>query len=46
MYLADRIGLPSVLADIRQFQAQDGFWWQPAPLLVRLAEEGKTFGDL
>ncbi|MBO9649365.1 MAG: 3-hydroxyacyl-CoA dehydrogenase [Variovorax sp.] len=46
MYLADRIGLPSVLADIRRFHAQDGFWWQPAPLLVRLAAEGKTFGDL
>lgn len=46
MYLADRIGLPEVLADIRRFQAQDGFWWEPSPLLVRLAEQGRRFADL
>jgi 3-hydroxyacyl-CoA dehydrogenase len=46
MYLADRIGLPDVLADIRRFHAQDGFWWQPAPLLERLAAEGRRFADL
>jgi 3-hydroxyacyl-CoA dehydrogenase len=46
MYLADRIGLSSVLADIRRFHARDGFWWQPAPLLVQLAAEGRCFTDL
>ena len=46
MYLADRIGLSAVLADIRRFHAQDGFWWQPAPLLERLVGEGKRFADL
>jgi 3-hydroxyacyl-CoA dehydrogenase len=46
MYLADRIGLSEVLADIRRFHAQDGFWWQPAPLLERLVREGKRFADL
>jgi 3-hydroxyacyl-CoA dehydrogenase len=46
MYLADRIGLSEVLADIRRFHAQDGFWWQPAPLLERLVGEGKRFADL
>lgn len=46
MYLADRIGLNKVLADIRRFHAQDGFWWQPAPLLERLVQEGKCFADL
>jgi 3-hydroxyacyl-CoA dehydrogenase len=46
MYLADRIGLDKVLADIRRFHAQDGFWWQPAPLLERLVAEGKRFADL
>ena len=46
MYLADRIGLANVCADIRRFHAEHGFWWQPAPLLERLAEEGKSFADL
>ena len=46
MYLADRIGLDHVLADIQRFHAQDGFWWKPAPLLQKLVAEGKKFGDL
>jgi 3-hydroxyacyl-CoA dehydrogenase len=46
MYLADRIGLASVLEDIQRFYAKDGFWWQPAPLLERLVREGKTFASL
>lgn len=46
MYLADRIGLAQVLADIERFHAQDGYWWQPAPLLQRLVREGKTFASL
>jgi 3-hydroxyacyl-CoA dehydrogenase len=46
MYLADRIGLDQVLADIQRFHAQDGYWWQPAPLLERLVREGKRFADL
>jgi len=46
MFLADRIGLSNVLADVRRFHAQDGFWWQPSPLLEQLAEEGRNFADL
>lgn len=46
MFLADRIGLEHVLADIRQLHAQYGYWWQPAPLLERLVQEGKCFADL
>ena len=46
MFLADRIGLPAVLADIERLHAQYGFWWQPAPLLVKLVHEGKRFADL
>lgn len=45
MYLADRIGLEQVLADIERFYAQDGYWWQPAPLLQQLVREGKKFAD-
>jgi 3-hydroxyacyl-CoA dehydrogenase len=46
MYLADRIGLEQVLADIRRLHARDGFWWQPAPLLEQLVREGRCFADL
>ena len=46
MYLADRIGLPNVLADIERLHAGHGFWWQPAPLLQRLVREGRSFADL
>ena len=46
MYLADRIGLDQVLTDIRRFHTQDGYWWQPAPLLELLVREGKRFADL
>ena len=46
MYMADRIGLDKVLADIQRFHAQDGFWWTPAPLLEKLVRQGKSFADL
>ncbi len=46
MYLADRIGLANVLADIQQLHARYGHWWQPAPLLEQLVREGRRFADL
>ena len=46
MFLADRIGLPAVLADIERLHAQYGHWWEPAPLLVKLVREGRRFADL
>jgi 3-hydroxyacyl-CoA dehydrogenase len=46
MYMADRIGLDHVLADIRRFHDESGYWWQPAPLLERLVREGRRFADL
>lgn len=45
MYYADRIGLREVYADIQRFHAEHGYWWEPAPLLERLARDGKTFAD-
>jgi len=44
MWYADTIGLKNVYERIREFQ-QHGSWWEPAPLLQRLAEQGKTFTD-
>lgn len=46
MFLADRIGLPRLLADIERLHAEYGFWWQPAPLLQQLVRDGKNFADL
>jgi 3-hydroxyacyl-CoA dehydrogenase len=46
MRYADEVGLPNVVRALRRFEAEspkDLAAWTPAPLLVRLAEEGKTF---
>ena len=45
MWYADAVGLKNVLARITEFHRQHGEIWQPAPLLVRLAEQGKTFAQ-
>ena len=45
MLYADTVGLPQVVRSLRRFAAEPGAdaSWQPAPLLVRLAEEGRSF---
>ncbi|MEX2131384.1 MAG: 3-hydroxyacyl-CoA dehydrogenase NAD-binding domain-containing protein [Pseudohongiellaceae bacterium] len=44
MYYADQIGLKNVYDKICEFRDQYGEqYWKPAPLLKKLAEEGKTF---
>ncbi len=45
MFYADTIGLPTVLRRVQDYRAQYGDYWQPAPLLVRLAAEGRGFHD-
>src|SRR6202011_713345 len=45
MWYADTIGLKKVYERIREFQQRLGNWWEPAPLLQRLAEQGKTFAE-
>ena len=39
MKYADMVGLPQVLARIREFQTRFGDAWKPAPLLERLAAQ-------
>ncbi|MCW9032755.1 MAG: 3-hydroxyacyl-CoA dehydrogenase NAD-binding domain-containing protein [Rhodospirillales bacterium] len=46
MFYADQVGLKNVYADICKFQETHGDVWEPAPLLKKLAEEGKSFSDL
>ena len=45
MWYADTVGLKKVYDRIEEFHRQHGELWQPAPLLKRLAEEGKKFAD-
>lgn len=45
MYYADQIGLDNVYADVKRLHDEYGYWWQPSPLLKRLAEEGGHFAD-
>ena len=46
MFWADTIGLPAIAETLQRFQADQGPWMEPSPLLLRLAAEGKGFGDL
>ncbi|MGH6646099.1 3-hydroxyacyl-CoA dehydrogenase NAD-binding domain-containing protein [Aquabacterium sp.] len=46
MLYADIIGLPQVIEQMKAFQKNphdDAAFWEPAPLLARLAAEGKNF---
>jgi 3-hydroxyacyl-CoA dehydrogenase len=44
MFYADTVGLAKVLSTLERFQkGYQGSQWQPAPLLVKLAREGKRF---
>ena len=44
MFYADTVGLSKVLSAIEGFRkGYQGSQWQPAPLLVKLAKEGKRF---
>ncbi len=45
MFYADTVGLKNVYQRILEFQARHGELWEPAPLLKRLAGEGKTFAQ-
>ena len=44
MFYADTVGLPSVVVAMEKYaEGRHGEFWKPAPLLVKLAAEGKTF---
>jgi 3-hydroxyacyl-CoA dehydrogenase len=45
MWYADTVGLEQVYQRVCEFHRQHGEIWRPAPLLKRLAEEGKRFAD-
>ena len=43
MFYADTVGLPTVLSRVNEYRARFGDYWEPAPLLERLAAEGRGF---
>lgn len=43
MFYADTVGLPTVLARVKQYRQQFGDYWQPSPLLEKLVAEGRGF---
>jgi 3-hydroxyacyl-CoA dehydrogenase len=45
MWYADAVGLKPIYERVSDFHRQLGDIWQPAPLLKRLAEQGKTFTE-
>lgn len=46
MFYADTVGLYNVLTAMRRYaKGHEGSAWEPAPLLVQLAEAGKSFND-
>jgi 3-hydroxyacyl-CoA dehydrogenase len=45
MWYGDTVGLKKVYERVNQFHEEHGELWEPAPLLKRLAQEGKTFAD-
>ncbi|MBV8903237.1 MAG: 3-hydroxyacyl-CoA dehydrogenase, partial [Acidobacteriia bacterium] len=46
MWYADTVGVKKVYDRVADFHRQFGELWEPAPLLTRLAEEGRTFATL
>jgi len=46
MWYADTVGVKKVYARVAEFHREFGELWEPAPLLQRLAEEGRTFASL
>ncbi len=45
MFWADLVGLGAIHESMQRLHDAHGDWLTPAPLLERLAREGKTFGD-
>ena len=46
MYWAEQVGLDRIIATMRRLGPTHGSRWQPAPLLLRLAESGQGWKSL
>lgn len=45
MHYADSVGVAQILSRIERYRRAGGDYWEPAPLLRRLAANGQGFGD-
>jgi 3-hydroxyacyl-CoA dehydrogenase len=45
MWYADTVGLKKVRDRIAEFHQKHGEFWEPAPLLAKLADQGETFAS-
>jgi 3-hydroxyacyl-CoA dehydrogenase len=45
MFYADLVGVKKIYDKMVEFQKKEGDVWKPAPLLEKLAKEGKGFKD-
>ena len=45
MWYADTVGLKKILQTIQEFHRAHGEFWEPAPLLRQLVEQGRTFAQ-
>jgi 3-hydroxyacyl-CoA dehydrogenase len=43
MFYADTVGLPTVLARVKEYRQRFGDYWEPAPLIERLVAEARGF---
>jgi 3-hydroxyacyl-CoA dehydrogenase len=46
MYYADKVGLPTLLADLERYAQNDAYFWQPAQLIRDLVANGQSFANL
>ena len=45
MWYADTVGVDKVYNRVAEFHQRFGDLWEPAPLLKKLADEGRSFAD-
>ena len=45
LFWANQVGLPRIVAEMRELEAGHGAMFRPAPLLVQLADRGVGFGE-
>ena len=45
MHYADHVGIASIYRRVCDYHERHGAWWQPAPLLERMARDGTTFAE-
>lgn len=45
MHYADSVGIDAIHRGVRRYHERHGAWWEPSPLLERMAKEGMTFAE-